>query len=653
LFIRKLLTAYDFPSELKSMDLREMELLSTQIREFLIDSISKTGGHLASNLGVVELGIALHRIFDSPRDKIVWDVGHQSYVHKILTGRADRFESLRKSGGLSGFPKREESPHDSFNTGHSSNSISAATGYAEARELSGQDYDVVAVIGDGALTGGLSYEALNNAGSRKTRLIVVLNDNEMSISGNIGAIAHHLSKLRASQKYLNLKNYLKRILRNIPAVGDGIYSSMEHIRDTLKFITFHSGAIFEELGFKYFGPVDGHNLREVLDVLSIARLIDQPVLVHVITTKGKGYRNAESNPGKFHGVVPFDPATGRLLQSGGARNATQVFGGKIVELAEKDPRIVAITAAMTDGSGLTAFAKRFPERFYDVGIAEAHAVTFAAGLACGGMKPFVCIYSTFLQRAYDQVLEDVCMQNLPVVFCVDRAGNVGADGETHHGLFDLSYLSHMPGMSVLAPADDRELTDMLEFAAKTPGPMAIRYPRGAFLQLLPPQLRSLGKPEAEEAGGIVHGKSRRLREGGGLDIWAVGKMTAVGLAVCDILEKQGIRPGLVSARFVNPLDEAGLLSAAARYKKILTLEDNVRRGGFGEAAAAFLSGHGGSDAAVKIIAWPGCFVEHGGVAVLMEQYGMDASSIAEEAVSFVGEEPCERKKSCESEKGTA
>jgi 1-deoxy-D-xylulose-5-phosphate synthase len=621
----KNLTDYNFPADLKTMSLRDMELLSGQIREFLIEKVSKTGGHLASNLGVVELSVALHRVFDSPGDKIIWDVGHQSYVHKILTGRAGAFDSLRREGGISGFPKREESPHDAFNSGHSSNSISAAMGYAEAREIRKEDYAVVAVIGDGALTGGQSYEGLNNAGSRSTRLIVVLNDNEMSISRNTGGITQHLSKLRTSRRYLDLKRFLKRRLKSIPVVGESVYRGVQHIRNTLKFMTIHSGAIFEELGFKYFGPVDGHKLADLTEALAAARrVVDHPVLVHVVTKKGKGYQNAEDDPGRFHGLGPFDALTGDALPVLKGKTHTEFFGETLLELADRDGRVVALTAAMTDGAGLADFAARYPDRFFDAGIAEAHAVSFAAGLACKGLKPYVSIYSTFLQRAYDQVLEDVCMQKLPVVFCLDRAGNVGADGETHHGIYDLSYLCHMPNMTVAAPSCGEELAKMLEFSVNFEGPMAIRYPKDGCAGL--------------GAGGeIVSGKSRRLRDGAGLDIWAVGRMTGTALAACGILEKRGMRPGLVDVRFVKPFDGDALLDAALKYGYIVTLEDNVEAGGFGSAAAAFLQQNGAGGARVKIIAWPDRFLEHGSVADLEAKYHMDAESVADTLAAFFDE----------------
>ncbi|MDR1571862.1 MAG: 1-deoxy-D-xylulose-5-phosphate synthase [Clostridiales Family XIII bacterium] len=621
--MRKNLTEYDFPAELKSMDARELDLLSDQIRDFLLDKVSKSGGHLASNLGVVELSIALHRVFDSPRDKIIWDVGHQSYVHKLLTGRAGGFDGLRRLGGLSGFPRREESPHDAFSSGHSSNSISAAMGFAEARELTGESYGVVAVIGDGALTGGPAFEGLNNAGSRRTGLIVVLNDNEMSISRSTGGIALSLSRLRASPKYLEFKKALKK-LRDIPAIGEELYGGMESIRDTLKFAALHAaGAMFEDLGFKYYGPVDGHSIGDLTAILSAVRHMDRPTLVHVITKKGKGYRNAEVNPGRYHGIGPFLPNTGAPVSEPGARSGSRVFGEKLLEMAGNDRRIVAITAAMADGVGLSGFAKRYPDRFFDVGIAEAHAVSFAAGLACCGLKPYFAVYSTFLQRAYDQALQDVCMQGLPVTFCLDRAGCVGADGETHHGIFDLSYLSHMPNMTVMAPMDSAELALMLEYSAGFDGPLAIRYPKG----------EPAAAPKAPPA--VAHGKSWRLREGGDIDIWAVGGMAATGLAACKILEGRGIKAGLVNARFVMPLDGQALIESGMRCGSILTVEDNVRAGGFGAAVSAFFRRGGMGGVRLMCVAWPDRFIEHGSVSELAVKYGMDAESVARGAEALL------------------
>lgn len=621
--MKKTILDHQFPEDLKDMTDRDLELLTYEIRDFLIEKVSKTGGHLASNLGVVELTIAMHKVFNSPRDKIVWDVGHQSYVHKILTGRAASFDGLRRLNGISGFPKREESAHDMFDTGHSSNSISAAMGYAAARDLSGGDHSVIAVIGDGALTGGMAYEALNNAGSSKSRIIVILNDNDMSIGKNIGGISQHLSKLRASQTYLDFKKQLKKTLKGIPGVGEGIYNSMEHIRDSLKYAIV-PGVIFEQLGFKYFGPVDGHNIHDLVELLSFARMIDGPVLIHAMTKKGKGYRNAEANPGKFHGIGAFDPTTGNVLSDSSDLSYSMIFGNKLVQLAKDNPKIVAVSAAMIEATGLGKFALKYPDRIFDAGIAEAHAVTFAAGLAAGGYRPVAAVYSTFLQRAYDQILIDVCMQKLPVVFAIDRAGNVGADGETHHGVFDLSYLSHMPNMTVMAPKDGKELADMLDYAVRLEGPCAIRYPRGDAAECRDGACNS-----------AIDGGCERLRHGNDAEIFAVGKMVSLGAEACNILKSRGIDAGLTNVRFIKPCDEAAVLNAAEKVKKLVTLEDNVLAGGYGSFVNGLLTEKGRTDVQVLNIGWPDQFIEHGSMDELFEKYGLDPESIAERVCGFL------------------
>lgn len=621
--MKKTILDYQFPEDLKTMSERDLELLTYEIRDFLIEKVSKNGGHLASNLGVVELTIALHRVFDSPKDKMVWDVGHQSYVHKILTGRAACFDGLRCLNGISGFPKREESVHDMFDTGHSSNSISAAMGYAAARDLDGDDYNVIAVIGDGALTGGMAYEALNNAGSSQSKMIVILNDNEMSIGKNIGGISQHLSKLRASQAYLDFKKQLKRTLKGIPGVGEGLYSGFEHIRDSVKYAIV-PGAIFEQLGFKYYGPVDGHNIHELMEVLSFAKMLEGPVLIHAITKKGKGYRNAENNPGKFHGIGAFDPTTGNVLAESQNLSYSLIFGNKLVQLAGDNPKIIAVSAAMIDATGLGKFALKYPDRIFDAGIAEAHAVTFGAGLAASGYRPVIAIYSTFLQRAYDQILIDVCMQNLPVIFAIDRAGNVGADGETHHGVFDISYLSHMPNMTVLAPKDGKELADMLEYALTLDGPCAIRYPKGESVDC-----------RDEISNPVLDGTAERLRNGGDVEIFAVGKMVSVGIEACKKLRSRGIEAGLTNVRFVKPFDKAAVLSAADRTKKLVTLEDNVLEGGYGSMINGLLAEEGKLDVTVLNIGWPDKFIEQGSTAELFEKYRLDPESIAERVCGFL------------------
>lgn len=620
--MKKTILDYQFPEDLEMMSVRDLELLSYEIRDFLLDKVSKKGGHLASNLGVVELTIALHKVFESPRDKIIWDVGHQSYIHKILTGRAASFDGLRSLNGISGFPKREESVHDMFDTGHSSNSISAAMGYATARDLDKDDYSVIAVIGDGALTGGLAFEALNNAGSSASKMIVILNDNEMSIAKNIGGISQHLAKLRASHTYLDFKKQLKKTLRGIPGVGEGIYSGIEHIRDSVKYAIV-PGAIFEQLGFKYFGPVDGHNIHDMIEVLSFAKLMDEPVLIHTITKKGKGYRNAENNSGKFHGIGAFDPSTGNVLTESQNLSYSMIFGNKMVQLANENPKIVAISAAMIDATGLGKFAQKYPDRIFDAGIAEAHAVTFAAGLAANGYRPVVAIYSTFLQRAYDQILIDVCMQNLPVIFAIDRAGNVGADGETHHGVFDLSFLSHMPNLTILAPKDGKELAAVLEYAMNLDGPCAIRYPKGESIDCID-----------EISCPVIDGTSERLHYGNDVEVFAVGKMVSIGIEACKKLKSRGIEAGLINVRFIKPYDKESILSAATKVKKIVTLEDNVLEGGFGSVVDVVLAEAGVTDVKVLNLGWPDKFIEQGSTNELFLKYGLDSESIAERVCDF-------------------
>lgn len=605
---------YQFPEDLNDMSTTEMNGLAGDIREFLIDHLSKTGGHLASNLGVVELTLALHKAFDSPTDKIIWDVGHQSYVHKILTGRAAGFETLRQMDGLSGFPKTSESEHDIFDTGHASNSLSIAAGLAKARDLSGETHQTVAIIGDGALTGGLAYEGLNNIGGTKSRVIVILNDNGMSISKNIGAVSRHLNKVRVSSGYYKFKSKVRGWTRAIPWVGQGIYTGIQHFRDTIKYAIV-DGVIFEQMGFTYMGPMDGHNISTLMESIELAKQAKGPVIIHILTEKGKGYKNAEMFPGKFHGTGPFDPATGCTLKPATLPTYSDVFGTYLTKLAENDSKIVAITAAMTDGTGLTGYACRFPERLFDVGIAEGHAVTFAAGLAAGGMKPFVAIYSTFLQRAYDQILIDVCLQNLPVIFAIDRAGNVGADGETHHGLFDISFLRSMPNMTILAPRDGKELEEMMDYALTIQGPCAIRYPRGVNHDLPYPRV-----PLEEGA--------QKLETGTHLTLWAVGNMVSTALEVKSILKNTGIQAAIVNPRLIKPMDESCLLSTAKETPLIVTLEDNVITGGFGEQVAAYLKE---MDCATHVmtIGWPDCFVEHGSCEQLNTLYRLDAKSIAE------------------------
>ena len=617
--MNKKLLEYNFPDDLKQLENKELDLLSYEIRDFLIENLSKTGGHLASNLGVVELTIALHKCFNSPEDKIIWDVGHQSYVHKILTGRAKLFENLRSIGGLSGFPKRSESIHDTFDTGHSSNSISVGLGYAKARDLKGKDNYIISVIGDGALTGGMAYEAMNNA-EKTGKFIIIINDNEMSIEKNIGGISKHLSKLRTSQAYINFKKKLKKKVKGIPKLGEDIYSGIEHIRDSIKYAIM-PGVMFEQLGLKYFGPVDGHNIDDLIEAMELAKLMEQPVVMHVITKKGKGYKNAEHNPEKFHGVSPFDPITGNSLKAGAKVTYSQVFGNKLVQLAEKDKRIVAVSAAMVSATGLEKFSKRFPERIFDVGIAEEHAVTFAAGMSLEGYRPFVAIYSTFLQRAYDQILIDVCMQNLPVTFAVDRAGVVGNDGETHNGLFDLSYFSHMPNMTVMVPKDGRELAEMIEYSLNIKGPCAIRYPRGTAVNLTEYNLNY-----------VIDGSWEKIYSGKDAAIIACGKMVAAAMRVKEILAHKNYDVAVINAGFVKPVDGVMLDEIKSVCANIITIEDNVIIGGLGSMVNNYYSC---SDVNVLNIGWPDNFVEHGDVEDVFKHFELDDESICKKVSDFI------------------
>lgn len=623
-FMKHLLNDDNFPQKLKSMTEHELELLSYEIRQTLLDTVSVTGGHLSSNLGVVELTIALHTVFDTPKDKIIWDVGHQAYVHKMLTGRSGKMNTLRTYGGISGFPRLEESVHDMYASGHSSTSISAAFGYAVARDLNHDDYSVVAVIGDGALTGGIAYEALNNVGQSNRPMIVILNDNEMSISENVGGMSQYLGRLRASHAYLEFKKKVKHAVKGIPKYGEGLYSGMEHIRDSLKYAVV-SGAIFEEFGFKYFGPIDGHSIHDLIQAMQFAKNMQQPVLLHVVTKKGKGYRNAENNPSKFHGIGAFDLNTGELLSVAKNYTYSQIFGKKIVQIAHNDPRVVAISAAMVEATGLNRFQEKFPERLFDVGIAEQHAVSFAAGMALNGMKPVVAIYSTFFQRAYDQILIDVCMQNLPVIFAIDRAGNVGNDGETHNGQFDLSYLSHMPNLTIMAPKDGSELAEMLEYAFTLNGPCAIRYPRG--------EAEDLDTEKKEHS--PIDGKIEVLSEGNDGVLLAIGKMVESAIKAKLILKQKGLDFGVVNARFIKPLDEDGILSCVNTKKTVITLEDNAIIGGFGSEVCKLLKEKGNPSQKLLQIGWPDVFISQGKVSELMKQYELDANGIARRVAEFI------------------
>lgn len=610
----KPLMEYTFPDDLQSMNQRELELLAVAIRAFLIDQVSETGGHLASNLGVVELTIGLHKVFHEAEDKLIWDVGHQSYVHKILTGRADQFATLRKLDGLSGFPKKKEDPRDLFDTGHSSTSLSIAAGYAAARDLKGETHQVVAVIGDGSLTGGMAYEGLNNIGNSHSKVIIILNDNGMSISPNIGGMSDHLGKLRTSPKYQDAKSKVKAALDRVPVIGPDVKNAVSAAKEWVKYAVVPGGILFEELGFTYLGPVDGHNMADVLAVLEQAKAVSGPVVVQCITQKGKGYRPAEQNPNRFHGIGPFDRETGATAPSSGM-TWSQVFGRTVLDLAHSDEKVTAVSAAMGTATGLGDFSLRYPKRFFDTGIAEAHAVTFASAMAADGMKPFVAIYSTFLQRAYDQIMEDVCLQGNPVVFGVDRAGIVGADGETHHGIFDLSYLLPMPGMTILAPCDQTQMEEMIRYAYRCPGPVAIRYPRGNC-------------PEAP----LVHtgftGENLRLFQGEQVDILAVGAMVSHALIARQILAMRGIRCGVVDVARIKGDEGPTVLS---RAPLVVTLEDNVVTGGFGQWYKAGTVGLTGSQ--IINLGWPDRFIEHGDATALYQRYGLDGQSIAERIVA--------------------
>lgn len=601
-------------NDIKELDAEELKILAEEIREFLIEKISKTGGHIASNLGVVELTMAMHLVFDLPQDKMIWDVGHQSYTHKILTGRKEGFDDLRKYGGMSGFPKRKESSCDAFDTGHSSTSISAGLGYVEARDIKGEDYSVLSVIGDGSLTGGMAYEALNNAAHLKTNFIIVLNDNHMSISENVGGMSSYLADLRTADLYTGLKKGVTNTLHKVPVIGDSLIEKIRKTKSSIKQLVV-PGMIFEDMGITYLGPVDGHDIPMLCKALKEAKKIDGAVLLHVLTKKGKGYEPAEKQPAKFHGIAPFDIATGEVCAKKEKDTYTDVFGKVMCDEAKKREDIAVITAAMADGTGLAKFRKLYPKRFFDVGIAEGHAVTFAAGLAAGGIKPIFAVYSSFLQRGYDQIIHDVALQNLPVVFAIDRAGLVGSDGETHQGIFDLSYLSGIPNMTVMSPKHKWELADMIRFAVDYPGPIAVRYPRGAAYD---------GYEEYREP--IVYGKSEMIREEKDIAIFSVGHMFEEAEAVYRHLKEEGYSCSLVNARFVKPLDEAMIEKLAKNHRLIAVVEENVQTGGCGEHVMECV-GRKGLDIKVLTLALPDDYVEHGSVAVLRKETGIDEASM--------------------------
>ena len=620
-YIKKdFLSTLNLPQDIKELTIEELNELSSEIREYLISLVSKTGGHIASNLGVVELTLALHRVFNFPEDKIVWDVGHQTYIHKMITGRLDKMETLRQMNGLSGFPKRCESVYDCFNTGHSSTSISAALGMAKARDLKGENNNVIAVIGDGALTGGMAFEALNDAGHSRTRLIVILNDNGMSISKNVGGLSRYLNKIRTRPLYYKVKDDISVFLDKFDKFGDQAKKTFQKIRDSLKYLVV-PGTLFDELGFKYYGPIDGHNVNDMVQVLNSIKNIKDPVIIHVLTKKGKGYSFAEENPNKFHGIAPFDINTGNTIKKS-ENNFSKVFGNKMVELAKENERLVAISAAMPDGTGLANFMETYPKRFFDVGIAEQHALTFAAGLACEGFKPVTAIYSSFVQRAYDQIIHDVALQNLDVVIALDRAGVVGDDGETHHGIYDISYLNTVPNMSIMVPCDYTELEQMLEYDVNEHcGPIAIRYPRGGGSQ-------SLHDAQLE------FGKAVKIKEGTDISLIAVGPFVEHAIVAAERLSKQGYSCEVINARFVKPIDERAILDTCKKTGKVITIEDNIISGGFGSVVSSLISSKGIS-CKMKMLGYPDEKISHATQKQLYRIYSLDAQGIYENALKLL------------------
>ena len=614
------------PEDIKTMKLPELKVLAQEIREELIQVVSENGGHLAPNLGVVELTLALHAVFHTPEDKIIWDVGHQSYVHKLLTGRYEQFHTVRTLGGLSGFPKRSESEHDAFGAGHSSTSISAAVGFAKARDLRGDSNNVIAVIGDGAMTGGMAFEALENAGQMGSNLIVILNDNEMSIDPNVGAMAEYLSRARSNPAYTKSKEDVEELLKKIPGIGDKMFKAADKLKDSLKYLLV-PGVLFEEFGFKYYGPVNGHDLSALMTVLENVKGMDRPVLIHIETKKGKGYAPAEKNPDLFHGVSPFHIQTGELKKKSTLPTYTSVFGKTLAQLGAQDERIVGITAAMGKGTGINIFQEQFPDRTIDVGIAEEHAVTMAAAMALDGYKPVVAIYSTFLQRAYDQVMHDVALQNAPVVFCLDRAGLVGDDGPTHHGIFDVSYLRHIPNMVCMAPKDENELRHMLYSALAYNCPVAVRYPRG----------EGLGVPMDDALQVLPLGKAEVLQEGSKVTLLALGSMVHIAQQVAVRLQDEmGVTATVINARFAKPLDAETIMHYASDDTLLVTLEEQAVTGGFGSAVLELLNQNGMDTRKVLTIGIADAFVQHGNTTILKELQGLDVDSITAKVKERLG-----------------
>jgi 1-deoxy-D-xylulose-5-phosphate synthase len=623
---KTLLSKIDSPSQLKQLSLVQLQQLAQEIRDIIICTVAKNGGHLAPSLGVVELTLALHYAFDAPHDKIIWDVGHQAYAHKLLTGRYPQFDTLRQFGGISGFPKRSESKYDAFGTGHSSTSISAALGMAVANSYKGAPNRAIAVIGDGSMTGGIAFEALNHAGDLDKDLIVVLNDNEMSISTNVGALSSFLSRKLSNKTLLNLRREMEAFLKSIPGVGPNIVQILKRSEDSLMSF-FTPGMLFQSLDFHYIGPIKGHRLDRLIETFENARHIKGPVLIHVITQKGRGYHHAECDPTSYHGVGSFDIETGKSCGSGGpcAPSYTHVFGETVCELAETDPKIIGITAAMPQGTGLDLFSKRFPERFFDVGIAEQHAVTFAAGLAAEGYRPVVAVYSTFIQRAFDQIVHDVCLQNLPVTFAMDRGGIVGEDGPTHHGAFDLSFLRSVPNMVLMAPKDENELRHMLKTAVEWPGPAAVRYPRG----------NGVGVEMDEEFRTIPVGKGEMLKEGKDVLLIAVGATVQPSLEAARRLEEQGIKAAVMNARFIKPLDRDLILEWARKTNRVVTIEENVLQGGFGSGVLELFQEAGFFPSSMLRLGLPDEFIPQGGQGVLRSLYGIDADGIERGVLSLL------------------
>jgi 1-deoxy-D-xylulose-5-phosphate synthase len=619
----RFLNRIDSPTDLKKLSYNDLAELAEEIRQEMIDVVSENGGHLAPNLGVVELTIALHKVFDTPKDKIVWDVGHQTYVHKLLTSRKDKFKSIRQFQGLAGFPKREESVYDCFNTGHSSTSISAALGFAKARDINQDNYHVVAVIGDGAMSGGMAYEALNHAGNSDSNLIVVLNDNEMFISHNVGAMSSYLNKIRTAPLYDKKKKDLEKFLNNIPRIGSSVVKAAGKAKDGIKYFLV-PGLLFEELGLTYLGPIDGHDIPALEMVFNQAKLKKGPVLVHVVTCKGKGYEPARKNPDIFHGVGPFCKETGEIIKKKAPPTYTQIFGKTVCELAQSDDSIVAVTAAMGNGTGLNGFGKLFPRRFFDVGIAEQHAVTFAAALALGGLKPVVSMYSTFYQRAYDQVLHDICLQNAKVVLAVDRAGIVGEDGPTHHGIFDISFFRAIPNLTLMAPKDENELRHMIYSAFTFENPVAVRYPRST----------GFGIEIDAEFSLIPQGKAELLKDGKDLTLIGFGPVVYMCLEAANELQLKGIQAGVINLRYINPIDKEMVLNQAKKTGRIVTVEDHILAGGMGSAVLELLKAERVNDIAVERLGYKS-YVEHGSISLLHKAYGINSKQIVDISEKFV------------------